>query len=86
MKQVGVDQFELYISKLIEEAVLRDIFTNLFCLALLLSISLATSEWIMVYTLASKLSTDPAFNLNILNNRIFTVISHSWSHRGSGCP
>lgn len=56
-----------YISNLMEEAVFKDTFMSLFCFTLLLSISLATSEWIITDALATRLSTEPAFSLKILH-------------------
>lgn len=61
-----------------EEAVFRDTFTSLFCFNLLLSISLATREWIITEAFATRLSTEPAFSLKILNYRGFTALFRPW--------
>jgi hypothetical protein len=50
-----------------DDAVLTDTLSSLFCLFLLLSMSLATKECMMVGVLLTKLSAEPAFNLKMLN-------------------
>jgi hypothetical protein len=68
----------LYMSKFIEDAVFRDTFTSLFCFTLLLSISFATNEWTITEAFATRLSTEPAFSLKILNYEWFTAPCRPW--------